>query len=49
MGLLPNIIRLWPSLALGMGGVGLALLTYLIGTRVLAFLPTAAFDSGPSS
>ena len=41
-----------PSLAefgLGMGGVGLALLTYLIGTRVLAFLPTAAFDSGPSS
>ena len=41
-----------PSLAefgLGMGGVGLALLTYLIGARVLAFLPTAAFDSGPSS
>ena len=41
-----------PSLAefgLGMGGVGLALLTYLIGTRVLAFLPMAAFDSGPSS
>ncbi|MBT7966729.1 MAG: polysulfide reductase NrfD, partial [Proteobacteria bacterium] len=41
-----------PSLAefgLGMGGVGLALLTYLIGTRVLAFLPTTGFDSGPSS
>jgi molybdopterin-containing oxidoreductase family membrane subunit len=41
-----------PSLAefgLGMGGVGLALLTYLIGTRVLAFLPTATFDSGSSS
>ena len=41
-----------PSLAefgLGMGGVGLALLTYLIATRVLAFLPTSGFDSGPSS
>ena len=41
-----------PSLAefgLGMGGVGLACLTYLIATRVLAFLPTSGFDSGPSS